>query len=205
MIKLNTGFASLSDTDFLMRGRGIVSALGKPPASSDFPSAAGPAAQLHTLLNTFADCILRGNAPGAKADREAARSAAADAIKRLAALLLNLSGDPAKMAHTGFPLRKEYTRDRTPTGTPGNVTAKPTGIPGEAKLSATRVHQALMYQARATQDPASGVFTECDPASSTRKLRFHGLERGKDWFFQIRALGPNGTGPWSDPAMMMVV
>lgn len=35
--------------------------------------------------------------------------------------------------------------------------------------------------------------------------RFTGLERGKDRFFQISAIGPDGVGPWSDAAMMMVV
>ncbi len=38
-----------------------------------------------------------------------------------------------------------------------------------------------------------------------RGLLFTDLERGKDWYFQIQAIGPNGPSPWSDVALMMVV
>lgn len=95
--------------------------------------------------------------------------------------------------------------DTTPTGTPLSVSAKPTGNQGEAKLSADAVPQASAYEARATQDLANGPLRELPPSSGVCGLLFTGLERGKDWFFQIRAIGPNGTGPWSDPAVMMVV
>jgi hypothetical protein len=205
MNPLNSGFASLSDVDFLARGLGIVSALSKPPGSSLFPTAAAMVAELETLLGDFTRTIHLGNAPGAKVKRANARAAAAEKIQRLAVLLAAVSTDRAKLAHTGFPLRKSWTRDRRPTATPQNVKAMPTGLPGGAKLSATGIRNALAYEARATRDMASGVFTACHPATAIRKLRFTGLERGKDWFFQIRAISPNGPGPWSDPAMMMVV
>lgn len=78
-------------------------------------------------------------------------------------------------------------------------------VQAPASSSAASVPQATEYEARARQDLATGPFVSCPPSSSLRGLLFTGLERGKDWFFQNRTIGPNGVGPWSDPAMMMVV
>lgn len=62
-----------------------------------------------------------------------------------------------------------------------------------------------LSEGRATKNPVTGPFISCTPSTSIRHLHFTGLERGVDWFFEIRAIGPKGAGPWSDPTMMMVV
>ena len=205
MSELNIGFGNLSDIEFLQKGREIVNALTTPPGSVYFGSVIPTTTTLAAALDAFESTLLLGNAPGAATDREAAREAADTLMGLMAAGIENITTDRTQLAHSGYDLRKPPQRDTTPTGTPQNVRVKPTGIQGEAQMAAEAVYQAKTYEARATRDLAAGPFVSCTPSTSLRGLRFEGLERGKDWFFQIRAISPNGPGPWSDPATMMVV
>ncbi len=84
-------------------------------------------------------------------------------------------------------------------------TPKPTGNPGEAKLHCDAVPHAVSYESRAALDLDAPVWVPGPPATKIRQLLFTGLERGKDWNFEIRAIGPNGPSPRSDVARMMVV
>lgn len=203
---LNSGFSNYSDADLLTKAKSILHSLQTPPGSIYFPATVPDSEQLSTTISDFELGVEQGNAPGAAEDRAVSRAALISDLRRLALNLEDTPGaDRAKLAHTGYDLSKIPAHDPSPTGIPGDVRVKTTGLPGQAKLNAKAVSNAKSYEARATQDLASGEFTSCPPSTGIRGLLFTDLERGKEWFFQIRALGPNGLGPWSDPAMMMVV
>ncbi len=202
---LNAGFGKLSKAAIIAKCESIAAAMSKPAMTAAFPGAASAVAAMVTANDEYKTAVQAGNAPGAATIRVAKRAVLIEQVETLALQLEGVSHDRALLAQTGFDLHKIPEHHHTPTGTPDNVKVKTTGIPGEAKLSASAVHQAKTYEGRATQDLANGPFVSCLPSTGVRGLHFTGLERGKDWFFQIRAISPNGVGPWSDPAMMMVV
>ncbi len=206
---LNTGFGHLSDPDFIQQNQTIITSMGKPAMIAAFPGAAPIVMALGTGLGDFEAAVLKCNSPdGAitrETPRETAREAVMEQVETLALHLEGVSHDRALLVQTGFPLHKIVERDHTPTGTPENVTAKPTGIAGEAKLDCKGVHNVLTYEYAWTLDPVNGPWTHAGTVSNKRHMLVTGLQRGKDTWFRIRAFGPNGTGPWSDPATMMVI
>ena len=202
---LNTGFGDLSDTDFLQKGREIVNALSTPPGSGFFGGVTPTPATLTAALDAFEATLLLGNAPGAASDREAAREAADTLMGLIAAGLENITTERAVLVHSGYDLRKINERDTTPTAKPENLRVKPTGIPGEAKLDCSGVPNVLTYEMQWTLDPNAGPWNAAGIVPSIRAMLIEGLQRGKDTWFRVRAYGPNGAGPWSDPATMMVV
>lgn len=203
---LNTGFESYGYNDLSTKAKLILTSMRTAPASGYYATPSPPLADLEDAIDALDASIARGNAPGAAEDREDDKEALIVVLVALAGYAENATpGERAKLATTGYDLRKEPERHTGPTGTPQNVRVAPTGIPGEAKPTCEAVNHARTYEARATQDITSGQYATCPPSTSIRGLHFSGLERGKDWFFQIRAISPSGPGPWSDPAMMMVV
>jgi hypothetical protein len=203
---LNTGFENDPNPELLVIANTIRDKLSIPPASVTYAAVTPNVVTLTLRISAFEEAMSRGNDPDDVEARDLARAELIDTLELMALSLESITpGDRASLATTGYRLRKIRERDTTPTGTPQNVSAKPTGNQGEARVTCTAVQQATAYEARATKDIAAGPFVSCPPATGVRGLLFTGLERGKDWFFQIRAIGPNGVGPWSDPAMMMVV
>ena len=203
---LNTGFDSYSDAALVAKAELIIESVSTPPGSDYYDLPGTELADVITATTAFSNDIAKGNAPGAAEARVVTRAALISALKLLAAKLeATTPGERAKLATSGFDLRKIPVHNADPTGIPQNVKAKTTGNPGEAKLSCDSVPHAATYECRAGLHPEGPVWVTGPCATKIRELVFTGLERGKDWFFQIRAIGPNGTGPWSDVAMMMVV
>ncbi len=203
---LNTGFEDYSDPDLLTKANAIYQTLGTAPASTTYAAVEPSMIDLQQAIDGFEATVGIGNNPAQVELRAQKRGQLITVLELMAVNLESITpGNRVDLSTTGYTLRKIPVRDSSPTGIPENVGAKPTGNQGEAKLSASAVSHATAYEGRATQDLAAGPFVSCPPSSGVRGLLFTGLERGKDWFFQIRAIGPNGVGPWSDPAMMMVV
>ena len=50
-----------------------------------------------------------------------------------------------------------------------------------------------------------GTWTSLPAMSNSQAMLFTGLDRGKDCYFRVRAIGANGPSGWSDVATMMVV
>ena len=177
---INTGFGAYSFEGLYAKAMTILAALASEPAASTYPG-------YDTLKTAVADAaaalqveISRGNAGAADAPA-VARTALIDALKALAdALESETPGNRATLGTTGYDLRKIPEHDASPTGAPQDVLAKPTGNPGEAKLSCEAVPQAVSYGVRTTQDMASGTYTSGPSATKIRNLLFTGLERGKD-------------------------
>ena len=74
---------------------------------------------------------------------------------------------------------------------------------GLCKCAATAL--ADSYEGAWTPDPTNGPWTSIAPTTSSQDILFTGLDRGKDYYFRVRAIGANGPSGWSDVATMMVV
>ncbi len=62
-----------------------------------------------------------------------------------------------------------------------------------------------LYEGQWTLDPNGNTWSAILTFPNSRAFAWTGLERGKDTWFRVRARNIAGPGPWSDPAMIMVV
>jgi len=206
MNELNTGFSKYSNADLLTKANLIVTELGEPPASSYYPLVDTDLAPLENAIAAFNTDVSLGNAAGAAEARADSRAVLIEALQELAVELeIQTPGDRAKLATTGYDLRKLRESDPSPTGRPQNVRATSTGNPGEVQLKCDGVDNASAYNCRASQNPEGDTWVAGPTVTAIRNLLMTDLERGKDWYFQIQAVGHNGASPWSDVALIMVV
>ena len=127
-------------------------------------------------------------------------------LQRLAGgLELVAAGDLVQLSASGFALKKKGVRSTAPLPAPENLRVKPTGISGEAGLKCKAVPRADIYEVAYTRDPTTGPWTSLPGFTNSQAMLVTGLERGKDYYFRVRAIGANGPGAWSDVATMMVV
>jgi len=97
------------------------------------------------------------------------------------------------------------TGNSGPLPAPQNLRVKTTGITGEALAKVAAVPLASGYEAQSTLEPTSGPWTSINSVTDSQKILFTGLQRGKDYYFRVRAIGANGPSGWSDVTTMMVV
>jgi hypothetical protein len=144
--------------------------------------------------------------PGQARDQavDASRSALTDTMEAMARNCETITKDKVKLATTGFDLRKDPARSDAPVDAPQNLRLKSTGNNGEIQLLCDPVDRARSYQVQYATDPNAGPWTDAGTFPSTRGIVLNGLQRGKDYWGRIRAVGPNGAGAWSDPATIMV-
>lgn len=110
----------------------------------------------------------------------------------------------ADLATTGFEMRKPRTTTDAPVAAPQNVRLRSTGTSGEVQLLCDPSERAKSYEVQYTLDPVNGPWTDAGTFGSTRGIIIGGRTRGKDYWMRIRAIGSNGPGAWSDPAIMLV-
>ena len=146
--------------------------------------------------------MLKGEARDqAVASTRAKLSATLEKIARSCELITR---DKTKLATTGFRLRKEPTRIDAPVDAPSNVRLKRTGTNGQVRLLCNAVNRAKAYEVQYTEDPNAGTWTDAGTFPSTRGVTIDGLQRGKDYWTRVRAIGPTGAGAWSQTATIMV-
>lgn len=201
---LNAGTSHLSDPNFLTFAMVVRDSLSQGSGLANYPLTVPPLVDLANAIDTFSALLGKKNADEVEA-RRAAREVLADILQLLA---LNLEsqtpGNRPLLATTGFPLRKEREHNPAPTGQPQNLRVVSTGSAGEAKLICEGVEDVLTYEYQWSHDANAGPWVTLGSVSAIKKMVVTGLEPGKYTWFRVRATGPNGTGPWSDPAMMMV-
>ena len=111
----------------------------------------------------------------------------------------------SQLACTGFDIRKAPTRRDLPVDAPNNVRLKWTGTSGQVQLACKPVGRAKVYQAQYALDSNTDSWADGGIFPNTRCITISGLQRGKDYWARIRAIGPTGPGPWSEPATIMVI
>ena len=111
-------------------------------------------------------------------------------------------GDETDLLSGGFDLRDE----RTPQimGQVQNLSATAGDNPTEADLAWDPEEGAKSYEVQSSPDPVTeSSWSHLDVVVKS-KATFGGLPSGTICFFRVRAIGPNGKGPWSDPAMKRI-
>ena len=185
--------------DLIDKTSGIIAALN---GNANFPSLA---AQVAATDAVRAALELKLD------DRSAAETALSTAINEVNALRAQLETamvqlasacegvtlDPAKLANGGWVLRGAAA-PVGPMPMPQNCHATTGDMEGTADVMWDPVPGARTYQARCATNPA-GPWTDfyVGTASSTTAT---GLTSGQEYWFQVRAVGAAGPGPWSDPA-----
>jgi hypothetical protein len=201
MNKLNTGFSRLPNTEFDNKAEMIIIAL---TGNTAFPSPNPTPAIVQTKLDAYR-AALSSTGTGRKQAVQSTRDDLSQTLERLAR---NLEQTPnvtdAQLATTGFDMRQKPSRSDLPVDAPGNVRLASTGTTGEVKVACNPVGRAKSYEAQYSQDPNAGPWTDAGTFPNTRAITISGLQRAKDYWVRVRAIGPNGAGAWGDPATILV-
>jgi hypothetical protein len=199
--KLNRGFSQLREDELDNKADFIIASL---TGNAAFPTTTPTLVAVQTSLTAYEDALAIDGS-GRVAAIEATR---ADLENKLGQLAGNLELTPgvtdAQLATTGFEMRKPRTTTDAPVAAPQNVRLKPTGMQGEVQMLCDPVDRARSYQVQKAMDPQGTTWTDVGTFGSTRGVTIGGLERGKDIWVRVRAVGGNGPGAWSDPATTMV-
>jgi hypothetical protein len=202
MKKLRTGFSQLKEDELDNAAEKVHQTLTGNP---NFPDTTPPLSQLASALSAYR-AALAMPAGQTRTSTVAARRAALEGVLGTMASNLNLvpGVTEEKLATTGFEFRKESVRTGAEVDGPQDVRVKPSGVTGELEVRCKPVERARSYQVQYTTNAQSGPWADGRVYTSTRGIKISGLERGKDYWVRVRAIGANGEGPWSDPATAMV-
>jgi hypothetical protein len=200
--KLNTGFSQLPETDFDNKAGFIIQQL---TGNAAFPTTTPTLASVGTALDAYRKAV-ESKGPGRT---EAVRKARGDLELILGQLAVNLESKAnvtdAELATTGFDMRKPRSLTDALVEAPQNLRLKSTGVSGEIQIMCEPVDRAKAYQVQKSLDPEPNTgWTDAGTFASTRGMSLGSLDRAKDIWIRVRALGPNGSGPWSDPATILV-
>jgi hypothetical protein len=206
MNELSIGFSQASDAKVAQKAAHVYTSLTSLPGITYFPTTTPTMAVFQTAVTEFQDALSLEATSSSIALRKEKRAEVILLLKKLAAHLeLTADGDLVKLAATGFDLKAKATRSVGPLPAPQNLRVKPTGISGEALCKVSAQPKADTYEGQYTQNPTSGSWTPITPTTNSQNILFTGLDRGKDYYFRVRAIGANGPSGWSDVATMMVV
>lgn len=113
-------------------------------------------------------------------------------------------GNPVVLAASGFPLAADPTQTSEPPGPVFNFTLTQGDMDGVLDGSHDRPDRTVNFEvAITTVDPVAGPYVSMiHPTTSTWHLT--GLTSGQRVWVRVRGNGPNGPGPWSDPATKIV-
>jgi hypothetical protein len=203
MQKLNRGFSQLRDTELDNKTQTIITAL---TGNAAFPTPNPTLVAITTALTDFQNALAM---PGRTDARNAAvattRVKLETLLQQLAANLeLTPNVTDAQLATTGFDLPKVRTKTDAPVEAPGNVRLKSTGTSGQVQVLCDSVERAKAYEVQFTLDPNASSWTDAGTFPNTRSIAIPGLQRAKDYWVRVRAVGPTGAGAWSDPATILV-
>jgi hypothetical protein len=206
MNELMIGYAQDTDIKVFNKAAIIHTALTTAPGNLYFPTTHPTMAVLQSLIDALQVNLSTGNTPATNALRQQARDALTEQLPILAAgLEIVANGNLAHLAATGFELKTKPSRSNLPTAIPTNLRLATTGTAGQAMARVVAVHLANAYEGRWTLNPTNGPWITIPPTTDSQKILFAGLERGKDYYFEVRAIGSNGPSGWSDVATMMVI
>jgi hypothetical protein len=203
MNRLNTGFSRVSDGQLVNIAQSVIAAL---TGNEHFP-ALNPS--LATVGAALAELRVALAMPRGIARNAAINGRRPKLVTLLEQLARNLELTPgvtdAMLATSGFWLRRMPTRTSAAVDAPANVRLKATGTSGQLQVLCRAVGRARAYQVQFTQHPNGDQWNDGGVFASTRAILINGLTRGKDYWARVRAIGPAGPGPWSDPATAMAL
>jgi hypothetical protein len=199
--KLNSGFSRVGHQDLAGKTHDIIAAL---TGNTHFPTPAPPLPVLHTSLAAFESALALSKGNTRDPEVQAARAVLTRQLHQLARNLEMMEGvTDSMLATTGFNIRKRGARTDAPVDAPGNVRLRSTGVMGKVQLLCAPVYRAKSYEVHYGKDPGKDRWANAGTFPSTRGITISGLNRGKDYWARIRAIGPKGPGPWSHLATIM--
>jgi hypothetical protein len=201
--RLNTGFSRVSDDHLVHVAQSVIAAL---TANEHFPS---PNPSLATVRDALAEFRSVLATPRGQARTAAVPGSRSKLVNLLEPLARNLELTPgvtdATLGTSGFQLRRMGVRTSAMLDAPANVRLKATGSSGQVQVLCRPVRRARAYQVQVTGTPTGEKWKDGGVYGSTRGMLINGLSRGKDYWARVRAIGPDGPGPWSDPATAMAM
>jgi hypothetical protein len=201
MNKLNRGFSQLRDDELGVKAQAVIAAL---TGNAAFPSPAPKLETVQSALTAYEAALAMPDGVARTAQVAATRGPLENLLRQLASNLeLTADVTDAQLATTGFDLPRDKSRTSEPVMAPGNVRLKSTGTSGEVQVLCDSVNRAKSYHVQYTLDPNTGQWTDGGIFGNTRGMKLAGLQRGKDYWARVRAVGPDGPGGWSDPATIM--
>lgn len=170
-----------------------------------FPAPPFTVLQMEAKRDEFANAISAAT-NGSLADRKHRNKLVLevrDMLRAQANYVRNVAnGDVAILAQSGFELRRQPEPINI-VGTPGNVVARSTFVPDTILLRWGHAPGGIMYRGeRAEGDPTLPETTWTTVGVTSRQsLTVSGLERFKEYFFRVVAIGKTAEGKPSDVVM----
>ena len=200
--KVSLAFARLSDSELDNFAHGVFNAM---TGNAAFPSPPVTLANLQTATNDFTAKVASADVggPADTAAKNNSRQTLIGILRQLAAYVqMSCNNEQATLLSSGFQMQGA-TGASTPLEKPESLTLK-NGSSGQLIAAVDPVRNAKMYEGRIKPDAGDwlpSVFT-----GDSQHIIFNGLQRGKDYTAQIRALGGStGQSDWSDPSTHMAM
>jgi hypothetical protein len=178
--------------------------VAKMTGNANFATPAVPLADMTTLadeLDTAIGVATRGSQQS-KLDRNVLVQQAETLLNKQADYVRSqCNGDAAKLASSGYDLRKQPEPLGIP-GRAGNMQARITGLRGQLELKWDSVHGARGYQVWMTEkDPEVSASWQAVGFTTRVRHLVTDLESYKAYWFCVSAIGAAGEGAQCDPAM----
>jgi hypothetical protein len=183
----------------------INSAIQSPEFLADFPVTNPTVAQITAAVSDYKDAFAKETSKSVIALRAAKRETLTNLLITLALdLEEKAQGDRLKLSHTGYDVTK-------PRGTQtGGITLTPKNLrlyvrlTGQILAKVKALGGKTLYIGAYTYDPINGPWITIDPVTDSQNILFTGLDRARDVYIKIMAIGPHGPSDWSDIATILV-
>jgi hypothetical protein len=206
MAQISLGLARLSVADLLQVANNIKTAM---TGNTNFTTPNPALTAIGTLITnlTGANNTYQASLNAAKENltlRDDAMAALVAGLNSLAAYVQNVSGgDAAKIQSAGMSVKGA----RTPATMPDTVASL--SIPvgdnaGELDLQWDPANGAKTYDVQISPDPITATSWVAQPSVTKSKTVVLGLTSGAKVWARVRAVGPGGTGAWSEVATKIV-
>ena len=211
--KLVITFGPLSEADFQAKAGHVIACLtNNPHFPEPWPEPVPSLALLNAAYQAYLDAYHASLTHDSlkRMQRDAARATLTDLLRQVAGYLeLVAHLDTAKLATTGFDLRKDIVRGVHSGTLPAPVDFTATHGPksGTALLHVARLAGAKLYEVQVAQgDPSvEANWKTVAKSSVSSHILIEGLTPGQMYWFRIRAIGSGGDGEWTDPISLIVI
>jgi len=144
------------------------------------------------------------------AQRDVARIALTDLIKRLAMYLELISnGDTAMLATTGYDLRHDIVRNNSNDLLPAPADFRVTHgqLSGSLNIQVARLANAGSYEIHVAKDDPKieSNWQHAISSVTSTHIVITGLIPGQIYWLRVRGIDSNGGGVWSEPISIIVV
>lgn len=185
-----------------------IAAMALPDALVKFPAASRKPsdAQVAAILSALEDA--KAAADAAETAWKAANATRDDVEDQADVILTARANDCeattqvlAELTLAGLPMRGGPA-PAGPLGAPQNLRATMGDMGGDIDLMWEPNKKARSAQGRFKVHLAAGDYTAMDPTTKSKTTQ-SGLTPGTTYAFQVRFVGPDGPGPWSDEVVKM--